>query len=410
MHWATAINYFAWYVFVFISVVWIILMIENKKGFLEERKPKRLPSASVLIPAYNEEKTIGKTIRSVLGLNYPKNKLEIIVINDGSKDKTGKIAEGFAGVKVLHNKKNRGKACSLNRGLKIAKGELIVCIDADSLVEPDILKKMVGYFKDPKIGAVTPALKVWNPKNFLEKIQYAEYILNIFLRKALAFLDSIHVTPGVFSVYRKDVLEKAGGFDESNLTEDMEIALRIHEMGYKIENNLDAVSYTICPDRWKNLFKQRIRWYRGALQNTIKYRHMLFNPKYGNLGLFLLPMNFITVLAIITVFFVFVWTYVTMFTDMIWKLYLVNWDISTVFQGINLMGMVDSFVSASLIFSLVGIILGAYMLYKSFQLNKERVRSYKKTYLIYLIVIPLIYTAFWGLALLAEVLRLKRKW
>ena len=269
MHWVNIVNYIAWYIFVFISVVWIIVMLQNR-GKYSGKGARKFPSVSVLIPAFNEEKTIGKTIKSVLALKYPKRLYEIIVINDGSTDGTERIVRRLqkrGKIKLISNKRNRGKAYSLNRGIRVSRGELIACLDADSVVRPDILEKTVGYFKDESIGVVTPALKVWRPRNFLEKIQYAEYLLNIFLRKALAFIDSIHVTPGVFSVYRKDVLKMAGGFEEGNLTEDMEIALKIHTLGYKIENNLDAVSYTVCPDRWRKLLKQRIRWYRGALQN-----------------------------------------------------------------------------------------------------------------------------------------------
>ena len=117
---------------------------------------------SITAPAYNEEGTLAKSIRSILSLDYPRRLLDIIVVNDCSTDRTGEIAEAFRkdGVRVLHNKVNMGKAAGLNRGTKVARHELIATVDADSVVEPAIIRKMVGYFADPKVASVTPALKV----------------------------------------------------------------------------------------------------------------------------------------------------------------------------------------------------------------------------------------------------------
>ncbi len=413
MVWAIILNYIAWYLFVFIAVVWILVLLQNRNNFSSKGKElKKLPFVSVLIPAYNEGKTISKTIRSVLNLDYPKRLLEIIVINDCSTDDTKEMAEGFRGkgVKILNNRRNRGKAYSLNRATRIAKGKYIACIDADSLVERDALKKMLYNFDSPDIAAVTPALKVWKPKKFLEKAQHAEYLLNIFLRKMLAFLDSIHVTPGVFSIYRKDILLKVGGFEEGNLTEDMDIALKIHEHGYKIENNLNAVSYTVCPDKWKAIFKQRLRWYRGAIQNTIKYKHLLFRKKYGNLGFFFVPMNFLAVIAIISIFVSLVWSYGTMVADSVWKMSLIGWDFSLIFEKMNIFTFFGSFINTPFLLGTIGLLLGGYLLYISFRFSNENIRSNKPGYLLYLIIFPFIYMVFWAAAMLCEVIGLKRKW
>ncbi|MBM3303846.1 MAG: glycosyltransferase family 2 protein, partial [Candidatus Aenigmarchaeota archaeon] len=225
----TIVNYVAWYVFMFISVMWLLIMLKNRHNHNNSGLNESwFPRVSVLIPAYNEERYLAKTVNSILSLNYPRKLLDIIIINDCSKDGTRRIAEGFrsSGVRVFNNRVNMGKAASLNRVLPLCRGELVACIDADSTAEPAVLKKMTGYFRNPKIAAVTPALKVENARNTLEKAQYAEYMLNILLRKMLALIDSVHVTPGVFSIYRKNVLLKLGGFDTDNLTEDMEIALR----------------------------------------------------------------------------------------------------------------------------------------------------------------------------------------
>lgn len=412
--WTTIVNYVAWYIFVFIAIMWLLVLLTNREKFSRETRKKvsRLPKVSVLIPAHNEEKNIEMTLRSVLNLEYPKNLLEVIVIDDASTDKTKDIVERVENVTLLSNKKNMGKAHSLNRAIKIASGEIIACIDADSTVDSKILKKMVGYFDEPEVACVTPALKVLKPKNFLEKIQAAEYLLNIFLRKSLDMIDSIHVTPGVFSVYRKSVLEEVGGFDEDNLTEDMEIALRIHDAGYKIMNRLDAISYTICPSSFGSLFKQRLRWYRGALQNTAKYRHMIFRPRYGNLGMFLLPFNFISILAVITIFMFLFWNVIDMALKLIWQLYLIDWNFLVFLNNFEFdaQTIILSILTTPFIFMLMGLLLGGYLLVKSFRVTKEKIGLNKLGYITYLIVYPLIMMSFWFTALAFEILRIKRKW
>jgi cellulose synthase/poly-beta-1,6-N-acetylglucosamine synthase-like glycosyltransferase len=412
--WTTIANYAAWYIFVFIAIMWLLVLLTNRERFSHEtgKKTKRLPGVSVLIPAHNEENNIKMTLKSVLGLDYPKNLLEVIVIDDASTDNTKDAVEGVKNVTLLVNKKNMGKARSLNRAIKIAKGEIIACIDADSTVDSKILKKMVGHFDDPEVACVTPALKVLKPKNFLEKIQAAEYLLNIFLRKSLDVIDSIHVTPGVFSVYRKSVLEEVGGFDEDNLTEDMEIALRIHDAGYKITNSLDAISYTICPSSIRSLFKQRLRWYRGALQNTAKYKHMIFRPKYGNLGMFLLPFNFISIIAVITIFMFLFWNVFDTVSKFVWQLYLIDWNFSVFLNKFEFdaQTLVLNTFTTPFVFMLMGFLLGGYLLIKSFRITKEKIGLNKLGYITYLIFYPLIMMSFWFTALAFEILRVKRKW
>lgn len=414
MLWIVLINYICWYVFIYISVVMLLTLLQNSSRFSSFKKAKKLPFVSILIPAYNEEKVIAKCIRSVLNLDYPKKLLEIIVINDGSKDNTSKIVNRFVNknkiVKLLNNKVNRGKSYSLNKGIKVAKGDVIACMDADSIVERSALKKMVACFNDPKVAAVTPALKVYRPKHFLEKLQFVEYLLNIFLRKILAWLDSIHVTPGAFSLYRKSVLKKIGCFEEGNLTEDLEIALRMHNAGYKIENVTSAVSYTICPNRWKTLLRQRIRWYRGVIQNSIKYRHMFFNSKYGNLGIFLLPANIISVIAVIGIFSAITWDFLSSIIRTLWHLSLIDWDLSIFFENFDLFYVLFQFISIQMVLGITGLIIGTYILYKSFKLANEHFGLNRVNSICYLLFYPYILMGFWSIALICEIIRIKRKW
>lgn len=180
--------------------------------------------------------------------------------------------------------------------MKKCSGELVGGLDADSFVTSKALKRMIGYFDDEDVMAVTPSLKVYKPKKVLQKIQMIEYLIGVFLRKIFALLGSINVTPGPFSIYRKSFFDKNGGWDEDNITEDIEIAFRIQSKNYLIENSETATVYTVSPASFKGLFSQRIRWYVGGLQNALDYRH-LFGTKHGNLGLFILPGSFISVFS-----------------------------------------------------------------------------------------------------------------
>lgn len=408
------INYAAWYIFLFIAIMWLLVLIRYGEEFKRTniKRSKKLPSVSILVPAHNEEQYIEMCLKSLLNINYPKHLFEIIVIDDASTDKTSEIVKKFKKVKLLRNKTNKGKAYSLNKAIKIAKGEIIACIDADSIVEKDILMKMVGYFEDKKVASVTPALKVFKPRNWLEKIQATEYLLNIFLRKSLDLIDSIHVTPGVFSLYRKSVLEEVGGFDENNLTEDMEIALKIQSAGYRITNCLDAVSYTICPSDFRSLLKQRIRWYRGALQNTVKYKHMLFKPTYGNLGVFFLPFNLISIIAVILLFSIIISDFLQEVWRFIWHFNLIDWNFTVFLKNleINFESLIFELTSSQIVFTILGLTFASYLLLKSFSVTREKFSLNKIGYFSYLLIYPLIMMAFWFIAMFLEIFKVKSKW
>lgn len=262
-------------------------------------------TVSIIIPAYNEEKSIENTIKTALALEYPVENIEIIVVDDGSKDLTYKIAKeletkinnsgkSYPELKV-YTKPNGGKGSALNFGIGKAKSEIIVSMDADTFVKPDSLKKMLGYFYSENVAAVTPAMGVHNPKGIWQRIQHIEYYMSVFLRKSFAVLNAVHITPGAFCAYRKSFFDKYGGYDEDNLTEDMELALRIQEHHFIIENSPYAVVYTLAPHTFKELLAQRKRWYTGFIQNIWNYRRM-FLPKYGTLGIVVLPAAVITLL------------------------------------------------------------------------------------------------------------------
>jgi cellulose synthase/poly-beta-1,6-N-acetylglucosamine synthase-like glycosyltransferase len=268
----------------------------KKKNLPSEAEDK---SVSIIIPAYNEEKSIAKTIDSALALEYPSDKLEILVVDDGSKDNTLKIAKTFQKntrfpVRVF-SKANGGKGSALNFGIKRAKNEIIVSMDADSYVEVKTLKRMIALFYSEKVMAVTSSMVVSNPRSIWQRIQQAEYYLGIFLRKSFSVVNAIHVTPGAFSAYRKKFFERYGGYEEGNITEDLEIALRIQKNDYIIENAADALVSTIAPRTFMQTLVQRRRWYVGLAKNLFNYRG-LFGPKKGILGILVLPLAVISVI------------------------------------------------------------------------------------------------------------------
>jgi len=163
------------------------------------------------------------------------------------------------------------------------------CLDADSYVHPEALKRIVAKFEDREMMAVTPSIKIFEPKGILGFIQKGEYIFGIFLKKVFYHLNALYITPGPFSIFRKSVFDKIGHYRHAYNTEDIEIAMRMQRNGLKIGNVHDAFVYTVAPNTIKTLFKQRLRWAYGFLQNAIDHRDMFFKLQYGHLGIIVLP-------------------------------------------------------------------------------------------------------------------------
>jgi len=241
---------------------------------------------------WNEEKSIAKTIESMFASDYPEDKYEVIVVDNNSKDESIKIAKGlkekYPKLKIF-SEKRQGKGCAINRGIKESRSEIVFTMDADTIVSSDAIKKMVRYFKDNQVMSVCPTMLIYKPKTIFQKIQQIEYLFGIFLRKVFGSIDAIHVTPGAFSAYRKSFFDKHGLYDEGNITEDFEIALRIQSLGYRIEYSIDSKVYTIAPPKFKPLLVQRRRWYTGTMKNTWNYRKLI-SRKYGDMGIFILPL------------------------------------------------------------------------------------------------------------------------
>ena len=286
----------------FMAFMFLVLFGKNRKAIREMPPLSSLPSVSLIVPAYNEERTVSKTLRHLQGLDYPKEKLEIIVVDDGSTDKTFEVASRFGRITVL-KKANGGKASALNFGLKLAKGEIVACVDSDSRPKSDALLKMLPFFSEPDVAAVTSSIFVSGAKNLIERLQKIEYIMIVWARKLLEYLDGVYCTPGPLSLYRADILRKVGGFDEKNLTEDIEIAWRLMHHGYKIRMALGAEVLTAPQETFGKWWKQRLRWNIGGLQTTFKYAGDVF--KSGSLGVFVLPFFSLSYALSLSGFFLF---------------------------------------------------------------------------------------------------------
>ncbi len=258
-----------------------------------------LPTATIVVPCFNESESIFGTIDSLLGLDYPSDKLKIMVIDDGSTDNSWNLIQKYKYHPQIEmfQKENGGKHTALNFAIARSKSDIIGCLDADSFVKSDALKNIAAYFSDRETMAVTPAIKIYEPDNILRKIQKVEYDWGIFLRKMLSLIDALYVTPGPFSIFRREVFENLGPYKKAHNTEDMEMAMRLQKHNYKIKNCHTAFVYTIAPHKFSKLFTQRLRWTYGFLKNALDYRELFFNKTQGNLGFFILPLMMISAVS-----------------------------------------------------------------------------------------------------------------
>ena len=301
------------YPFLFIAVFFEVFLLvtflsEPAKTRRAQTLSTKTPNVAVIVPCWNEENTIKGTVDSLLALDYPKDKLTIVLVDDGSTDNTAKVMDEFIGtpqITVIH-KENGGKHTAVNMGIEMSpQAEFVGCLDADSFVAPDALKEIIGYFDNPKVGAVTAAMSVHEPKNWIEKMQNADYIHGITLRHAISSLNGLYVTPGPFSFYRRDMILSVGGFHKGHNTEDLEMALRMQRAGFLIENAPRARVYTKTPRSIRSLIKQRTRWTTGFLRNVIyDYNDMIGNPDFGTLGIIMLPLGLLANVSGILMFIV----------------------------------------------------------------------------------------------------------
>ncbi|HET8884224.1 MAG TPA: bifunctional polysaccharide deacetylase/glycosyltransferase family 2 protein [Candidatus Saccharimonadales bacterium] len=283
------------------TLVNIILALRQRaktKKSYQPIAPFYTPRTTIVIPSYNEGKVIVKTVDSLLQSWY--ENIEIIIVDDGSTDDTWDIAQSIADqhekVMAIHQV-NGGKSSALNNAIEQSRGEIIICVDADTIFPPQTVTMLVRHFKDPAVGAVAGVVKVGNVQGIVTLWQALEYMLSITIeRNAQALLNSIMIIPGACGAWRKSAIIEAGGLSHSTLAEDCDLTLNVQALArYKILQDNDAISYTEAPQKIKSLIKQRFRWTFGNIQSLWKHHDMLFDRQYGWLGSFVMPNAIISI-------------------------------------------------------------------------------------------------------------------
>jgi len=282
------INY-SYYYPLFMAYIWMIGAIYYyfhwELGTKPENPPKldSYPLVSILVPCYNEEKHIKETINYLLQTNYPN--FEIIAINDGSKDKTGeilkKMEEKYEELRVIEFEKNQGKAMGLNAAAMVSKGEYLVCIDGDSILDPDAITWIMHHFlTGPRVGAVTGNPRIRNRSSLLGKIQIGEFSAIVgMIKRAQRVYGRIFTVSGVIAAFRKSAIHKVGYWHTDMVTEDIDISWRLELNHWDIRFEPNAICWMLVPETIKGLWRQRLRWAQGGAEVLKKYFKNIFDYK-----------------------------------------------------------------------------------------------------------------------------------
>jgi cellulose synthase/poly-beta-1,6-N-acetylglucosamine synthase-like glycosyltransferase len=230
------------------------------------------------------------TIKSI-ARNTHRN-LEIVIVDDGSTDDTGQLVKDFiAGYKhdwgefdhpiniVYHYKENGGKGRALNRGIQISTGDIIMSIDADCVLDEVAVENFVKCFRDPTVMAAVGNVKIGSTKSLIATVQYLEFLFSFYFKKADSLVNTIYIIGGAAGAFRREVFARVGLYNPRNITEDIELSVRIQAAGMKIVYASDAIIYTEGASDLKGLIKQRQRWKRGRFQTFVDHRYLFFSPR-----------------------------------------------------------------------------------------------------------------------------------
>ena len=270
------------------TLIVLILAIRHRSQSSPTPDPRL--AVSILIPAFNEEKVISRTLQSLLASDYS-GPMEILVVDDGSSDRTSEIVEAFSDARVrLIRQPNLGKARALQNAVAHANSEIFIFADADTQFDREALRYLVGALENEKTGAVSGQARVGNPRTFAARCQEIEYLCNFNLdRRAYAAWNCITVVPGAISAIKREAIEAAGGISLDTLAEDTDLTLAIHRAGYRVEYAPQAIAFTEVPETFSQLARQRFRWAFGTIQCVWKHHDLVFNPRFKALGWFSLP-------------------------------------------------------------------------------------------------------------------------
>lgn len=282
----------------FVQAFWIFVFLEVPRYLLTDlvvaihhawprRRPARADAnvvrTSVVLAALNEEDTIALTIRSLLEQDH--GDVEIIVVDDGSSDRTAAICEAFAAsgaIRFLRFERRQGKAAALNYGTRFATGAYVVYMDSDSTLDRDAVRKLVRPFRDPAVGAVGGTLGVRNAgTNLLTGLQSLEYLISIALgRRFRALVGTLSVVAGAFGAFRRELLDPIGGHSPGP-GNDSDLTIRVRKAGFKIAFAHDAVCLTNVPTTWRAWAKQRSRWDRNLIRNRVRKHRDVFALRWA---------------------------------------------------------------------------------------------------------------------------------
>jgi poly-beta-1,6-N-acetyl-D-glucosamine synthase len=275
---------------------WFSLMASREDDLVSHFVRDYQPLVSVMIPAWNEECGLLSTVKSLLASTY-KN-LEIVVVNDGSTDRSDAMMRNFiekyeremtdipGHVKIIyHYQQNGGKGSALNAAIKLAHGDILVSIDADCIVHKRAVAAFVKAFRDPRVMAAVGNVRIGNTKTLVGTVQYLEFVFSFMMKKADSLFNTIYIIGGAAGAFRREVFNVIGGYSTKNITEDIALSMAIQDQGWKIVYVPDALVFTEGASTLQGLMKQRLRWKRGRFQTFWEFRHMFFslNPRHNKL-------------------------------------------------------------------------------------------------------------------------------
>ncbi|MBI2107056.1 glycosyltransferase family 2 protein [Candidatus Woesearchaeota archaeon] len=414
----TPFTFYIWsmaFLSVFVSLFWVIVNSTIKQHGNRLVEIKDYPLVTIAIPAWNEEKSIVSTLECILNLDYPKDKMQIIVIDDNSKDDTFAVTKKFISknknIQLLRHNNNKGKAGAMNTALRYAKGEFFWVYDADSYASKELLKNLVCKFYEEdneKVGAVVAITLIKNHGNWVEKMQRLEYVMTAFMRKLTGSTDTLHTT-NALSLFRTKVIRSINGFDEGNLTEDFEIAMRMRSRGYRIVMCEKGNFYTKVPNKIKNMWLQRVRWFRGFIQNTLKYKKMAFNKQFGLLGLFQIPLEIFVLLTLFFSIALFGYHIFGEIINLVSMIYITGYNFFDYFILPSFNQFLLELNWRLLFPSLVVLCSALYLYIEAHRYVGEKWRFYIPS-LLYLFVYPLFRSMQWIHAASLEIFGAKKKW
>jgi len=300
----------------------------ERKVLEEKRKAPYNPKVSVIVPAWNEEVGLVRTVRTILESDY--RNLEVVVVNDGSTDNSDRLMKQFIAeyegeheptsrIPIIYKyKENGGKGHALNEGIKMSSGEIIISIDADCVLLPTTVGNFVAHFENKYVMAAVGNVKVGNQQSLLETLQYLEFLFSFYFKKADSLLNTIYIIGGAAGAFRRSVFEKIGFYSSENITEDIDLSVRIQKEGMRIVYAADAIVYTEGANTFKGLAAQRLRWKRGRFQTFMEHKNLFFSEKDKHnkiLSWFILPLALFgdvqLFFEVIFIAFLYVYSFVT---------------------------------------------------------------------------------------------------